>query len=175
MRPPSLQARVFPESIVSDVMHLTALAIGTRMPSWVEEGVATYTKRLPGHIVFRFQELPAAQRSSGSDVAKQKAKEGERLIKALREPGYCVALDERGKSWTSVELAGQLDNWLGNYSQVAFMIGGADGLADCCIERADRVWSLSALTLPHALVRVLLAEQIYRAWTVLQGHPYHRD
>ncbi|MDP6436142.1 MAG: 23S rRNA (pseudouridine(1915)-N(3))-methyltransferase RlmH [Gammaproteobacteria bacterium] len=156
-------------------MQLTALVIGTRMPSWVEEGVATYTKRLPRHIALSFRELPAAQRSSGSDVSKQKALEGERLLKALPEPAYCVALDEHGKSCTSVALAGQLEDWLASHSQVAFMIGGADGLAEPCMERADRIWSLSPLTLPHALVRVLLAEQIYRAWTVLQGHPYHRD
>lgn len=156
-------------------MQLTALAIGTRMPAWVEEGVATYTRRLPRHIALSFRELPSVQRSAGSDVEKQKAREGQSLLKALREPGLCIALDENGTSWTSVELAAQLENWLANHSQVNFMIGGADGLADSCIERADRVWSLSSLTLPHALVRVLLAEQIYRAWTVLQGHPYHRD
>jgi 23S rRNA (pseudouridine1915-N3)-methyltransferase len=93
----------------------------------------------------------------------------------MREPSYCIALDEHGESYSSVELAGQLEDWLGNHSQVNFLVGGADGLADHCLQRADRVWSLSSLTFPHALVRVVLAEQIYRAWTVLQGHPYHRD
>jgi 23S rRNA (pseudouridine1915-N3)-methyltransferase len=86
-----------------------------------------------------------------------------------------VALDERGKSWSSTDLAQQLEGWLGNHARVSFMIGGADGLAEACTERADRIWSQSSLTLPHALVRVVLAEQIYRAWTLLQGHPYHRD
>lgn len=156
-------------------MQLTALAIGTRMPSWVEEGASTYIKRLPSHIEFRFQELSASPRRPGTNVARLKATEGDRLMKALREPGYCIALDERGRSCTSVEFAQQLEGWLGSYSQVTFMIGGADGLADRCIERADRIWSLSPLTLPHALVRVVLAEQIYRAWTLLQGHPYHRN
>jgi len=156
-------------------MQLTALAIGTRMPAWVDEGVGTYIKRLPRHIAFSIQELAPAQRSAGSTVAKQKTTEGERILKALPEPCYCVALDERGKSWSSKDLAGQLEGWLGNHGRVSFMIGGADGLAAACTERADRIWSLSSLTLPHALVRVVLAEQIYRAWTLLQGHPYHRD
>jgi 23S rRNA (pseudouridine1915-N3)-methyltransferase len=156
-------------------MQLTALAIGTRMPAWVDEGVSTYSKRLPRHIGFSIHELSAAQRSSGSTVAKQKKIEGERILKALQQPCYCVALDERGKSWSSTDLAQQLEGWLGNHARVSFMIGGADGLAEACTERADRIWSLSSLTLPHALVRVVLAEQIYRAWTLLQGHPYHRD
>ena len=124
-------------------MQFTVLAIGTRMPSWVDEGVSTYLKRLPRHIKFSFQELPAARRGTGTNAAKQKVTEGDRLMKALREPGYCVALDERGKTWTSVELAKQLEDWLGSHSQVTFMIGGADGLADQCIDRADRIWSLS--------------------------------
>ena len=156
-------------------MHIHALAIGTRMPAWVQDGVSNYQKRLPRHIDFGFQELPAAQRSSGTNPEKQKQKEGELMLKALHEPSYVIALDERGKSWTSVELARQLENWLANQPRVALLIGGADGLADSCRQRADDTWSLSPLTLPHALVRVVLAEQIYRAWTLVQGHPYHRE
>jgi 23S rRNA (pseudouridine1915-N3)-methyltransferase len=156
-------------------MHINALAIGTRMPGWVEDGVRNYQKRLPRHVDLTFQELPAAQRSSGTTPEKQKKKEGELMLKALHEPAYVIALDERGKSWTSVELARQLESWLANQPRVALLIGGADGLADSCKQRADYTWSLSPLTLPHALVRVVLAEQIYRAWTLVQGHPYHRE
>jgi 23S rRNA (pseudouridine1915-N3)-methyltransferase len=156
-------------------MHITALAIGTRMPGWVDEGVLNYQKRLPRHVELTFQELPAAQRSAGGTADKYKQKEGESMLKALREPAYVIALDERGKSWTSKQLAEQLENWLANHSRVTLMIGGADGLADSCKQRADCSWSLSPLTLPHALVRVVLAEQIYRAWTLVQGHPYHRE
>ena len=101
--------------------------------------------------------------------------EGERLLKAISPAAYVIALDEHGESWGSKDLAHQLETWLGNYSNVALMIGGADGLADSCKQRADRIWSLSPLTLPHTLVRVLLSEQLYRAWTLLQGHPYHRE
>ncbi len=156
-------------------MRITALAIGTRMPGWVDEGVRTYQKRLPRHIDLTFQELPAAQRGKGSNPEKQKQKEGERMLKALREPVYVIALDEHGKSWTSMELARQLEHWLAKQPRVALLIGGAEGLAQNCKQRADHIWSLSPLTLPHALVRVVLAEQIYRAWTLVQGHPYHRD
>ncbi len=145
------------------------------MPNWVEEGVRNYQKRLPRHVDLTFQALPAAQRSSGSTQEKQKQKEGELMLKALHEPTYVIALDEHGKNWTSVELARQLESWLANQPHVTVLIGGADGLADSCKQRADYTWSLSSLTLPHALVRVVLAEQIYRAWTLVQGHPYHRE
>lgn len=156
-------------------MRLTALAVGTRMPTWVIEGVQTYTKRLPRHIELQFHELPAAQRTSGSTPEKLKQKEGDHMLKAMPGSAHVIALDEHGKSWSSTGLAAQLENWMANYPNVVFLIGGADGLAENCKQRADELWSLSPLTLPHALVRVVLAEQIYRAWTLVQGHPYHRD
>jgi 23S rRNA (pseudouridine1915-N3)-methyltransferase len=156
-------------------MHITALAIGTRMPGWVDDGVQNYQKRLPRHIDLTFRGLPAAQRGAGTNAEKLKQKEGATLLKALREPAYVIALDERGKSWSSTELSAQLETWLASQPNVALLIGGADGLAQDCLQRADHVWSLSPLTLPHALVRVVVAEQIYRAWTLVQGHPYHRE
>ena len=97
------------------------------------------------------------------------------MLKALPDPAYVIAFDEHGKNWSSTGLATQLESWMANYPHVVFLIGGADGLAESCKQRADQLWSLSALTLPHALVRVVLTEQIYRAWTLIQGHPYHRD
>jgi 23S rRNA (pseudouridine1915-N3)-methyltransferase len=156
-------------------MRITALAIGTRVPAWVNDGVSIYQKRLPRHIELTFKELPAAQRGGNTRPEKQKQKEGEQMLKALRDPVYTIALDERGESWSSPELAQQLELWLANHPNVALLIGGADGLAESCRQRADHTWSLSSLTLPHALVRVVVAEQLYRAWTLLQGHPYHRD
>ena len=96
------------------------------------------------------------------------------MLKSLPDNAYVVALDERGKSWSSKELSSRLEGWMTHEPHVIFLIGGADGLADSCKQRADQLWSLSELTLPHALVRVVLAEQIYRAWTLVQGHPYHR-
>jgi 23S rRNA (pseudouridine1915-N3)-methyltransferase len=156
-------------------MRLTVCAVGTRVPGWVEEGVKTYRKRLPRHLELNFREVPAPRRSSGTTAARQKQQEGELIMKALPAQAYVIALDEHGSNWTSSELARQLEDWQGSHAIVAFMIGGADGLSDSCKQRADRLWSLSSLTLPHALVRVLLTEQLYRAWTVTQGHPYHRE
>jgi len=156
-------------------MRLTAFAVGTRMPGWVNEGVTTYQKRLPRHVQLEFREFSPAQRSAGVTAERAIHREGEQLLKALPDGAHLIALDERGRQWSSMDLARQLESWLAVQPEVVFMIGGADGLAAACKDRADSLWSLSALTLPHALVRVVLAEQIYRAWTLVQGHPYHRE
>lgn len=145
------------------------------MPAWVSEGVRVYQKRMPRHLQLEFRELPAAQRSAGSTPDMLRQKEGDAMLRAVSDQACVIALDERGTSWTSSQLAAQLQHWMANYPQVAFLIGGADGLAEACKRRANTVWSLSPLTLPHALVRIVLAEQIYRAWTLVQGHPYHRE
>jgi len=145
------------------------------MPAWVTDGVQTYTKRLPRHVQLEFREFAAAQRATGISADKLRAKEGDLLLKAVPPDAHVVALDEHGDSWSSTQLASQLEGWLANQPKVFFMIGGADGLSAECKQRANRLWSLSALTLPHALVRVVLAEQLYRAWTLTQGHPYHRQ
>jgi 23S rRNA (pseudouridine1915-N3)-methyltransferase len=145
------------------------------MPGWVKEGVTTYQKRLPRHVQLEFREFSPAQRSAGVTAERAIHREGEQLLKALPDGAHLIALDERGRQWSSMDLARQLESWLAAQPQVVFMIGGADGLAPACKDRADSLWSLSALTLPHALVRVVLTEQIYRAWTLVQGHPYHRE
>jgi len=145
------------------------------MPGWVSTGVDNYTRRLPRHLELHFREIPSAQRSANTAADKTRESEAELLLKAVPRSAHLIALDERGTEFTSRQLAEQLEGWLANYSDVAFLVGGADGLADRCRQKADRVWSLSKLTLPHALVRVVLAEQIYRAWTLVQGHPYHRE
>ncbi|MBT8422626.1 MAG: 23S rRNA (pseudouridine(1915)-N(3))-methyltransferase RlmH [Gammaproteobacteria bacterium] len=156
-------------------MRINVLAVGTRMPSWVTTGTDTYVKRLPRHIDLRFTEIPAAPRTSGATPQKILTKEGDALLKAARDADYVIALDERGKSWNSRQLADELQIWMNEYPRVALLVGGADGLDPRCRAAAQRTWSLSALTLPHPLVRVVLAEQLYRAWTLLQGHPYHRE
>ena len=156
-------------------MQISVVAVGTRMPAWVNDGVDTYRKRLPRHIELEFREISAAQRSGGRTPDQQIRKEGEAMLKAVPEHAYTIALDERGEMWSSRELAAHLESWMANHPRVALLIGGADGLSDQCRERAARAWSLSPLTLPHALVRVVLAEQLYRAWTLVQGHPYHRE
>ncbi len=156
-------------------MEINLLAIGTRMQSWVYEGFETYKNRLPRHIDLQLTEIPAGTRTAQGNVANAIEKEGEQQLRRLKPGGLVIALDETGKQWRSTELAEQLQTWLDDYSQVALMIGGPDGLSDACRQRAGQSWSLSHLTLPHGLVRVVLAEQIYRAWTILQGHPYHRS
>ncbi|MGH8501307.1 MAG: 23S rRNA (pseudouridine(1915)-N(3))-methyltransferase RlmH [Gammaproteobacteria bacterium] len=154
-------------------MRLRLLAVGTRVPDWVSAGFQDYARRLPPQWGFSLKEIPASKRRP-PDPARCKADEGARLLAALTTPARVIALDERGRAWRTEDLALRLEAWLQSGQDVAFMIGGPDGLAPVCLERADERWSLSALTLPHALVRVIVAEQLYRASTMLRNHPYHR-
>jgi 23S rRNA (pseudouridine1915-N3)-methyltransferase len=150
------------------------LAVGERMPRWVEEVVADYARRLPTHLKLAVQAVAAGHRGAGGGAQAVQA-EGERLAQALRPGEFAVALDERGREFTTLQLAGWLDRRLQEGRDLAFLIGGPDGLAAAVLERCELRWSLSQLTLPHPLVRVVLAEQLYRAHTVLSGHPYHRE
>lgn len=156
-------------------MRITVLAVGTKMPAWVEAGVKEYARRMPRQIQFEIKEIAPGQRSARGDVVAAQEHEAEQLLKRAKGADLLIALDERGSQWSSTQLASEMSTWLNEYPNVAIMIGGPDGLTEACRQRADKLWSLSALTLPHGMVRVLLAEQIYRAWTIVQGHPYHRD
>lgn len=155
-------------------MRVRLLAVGQRMPGWISEGFTEYTRRLKPRLPLELVEIPAPKRGSG-DVARAMAEEGRNILAALRPSDHVVALDERGKMRTSVELS----RWLGQRMQsgedLSFLVGGADGFAPEVMSRAHERWSLSPLTLPHALVRVVFAEQLYRAVTLLDGHPYHRE
>ncbi len=151
------------------------LAVGNRMPDWIDQGFETYRRRLPPQCELRLQEIPATRRGSRADVGVAKVREGERLLKLARKADRVVALDEHGSEWTTSQLARRLQDWQQTCSTLALLVGGPDGLSDDCLAASNECWSLSRLTLPHALVRVLVAEQLYRAWTLLQGHPYHRD
>ncbi len=146
------------------------------MPAWVQTGFAEYTKRMPKECQVILLELPAAKRLKTTNVQKIKQEECQTIQKALaKHPGaLVVALDERGKPWSTAGLAGELEQWLGSGQDVMLLIGGPDGLDSACLQAATQKRSLSALTLPHPMVRVLLAEQLYRAWSVLNNHPYHR-
>jgi 23S rRNA (pseudouridine1915-N3)-methyltransferase len=155
-------------------MRVTLVAVGQRMPAWVNEGYGEYAKRLRPRLPLELVEIPAAKRGSG-DLARAMAEEGKKLLAALRPQDHVVALDERGKSRTSLELSRWLGDRLQSGKDLAFLVGGADGHAPEVLARANERWSLSTLTLPHALVRVLFAEQLYRAVTLLDGHPYHRE
>lgn len=144
------------------------------MPGWVTEGCQEYTRRLPPELALEWCEIPLGKRSRNQPVARAIAEEGERLLKATGRDDQVVALDVKGRSLTTEALAGQLAQWQQAARPLTILVGGPDGLSQACLARADMRWSLSELTLPHPLVRIVLAEQLYRAWTVLSGHPYHK-
>ncbi|MEP3856741.1 MAG: 23S rRNA (pseudouridine(1915)-N(3))-methyltransferase RlmH [Porticoccus sp.] len=155
-------------------MRLRILAIGTKMPDWVESGCNEYLKRLPPELRIEVVELPLGKRGKGADIQRAILREGEAMLKAIGERDQVIALEVQGKSWSTGDLAVNLQHWQGSGDNVSLLVGGPDGLAPACLARADSRWSLSPLTLPHPLVRVLLAEQLYRAWSINAGHPYHR-
>jgi 23S rRNA (pseudouridine1915-N3)-methyltransferase len=155
-------------------MKLNLLAVGTKMPAWVTAGYEEYAKRMPRDCELQLHEIAPAKRGKSGSAAQWMREEGERIMAAIPNNHHVVALDVKGKSWTTEDLAQQLENWQADGRDISLVVGGPDGLADACLQRADQKWSLSALTLPHPLVRIVLAEQLYRAWTVTQNHPYHR-
>ena len=144
------------------------------MPRWVQEGYAEYAKRLPPECALRLVEVPPGKRGKNADVARIMRDESERLLAAIPKGATVVALEVGGRSWSTERLAERLDSWMGGGQDVALLVGGPDGLTDAARSAAGQLWSLSPLTLPHPLVRVVLAEQLYRAWSILRNHPYHR-
>ena len=152
--------------------RLRLLAVGTRMPGWVQLGFEEYRKRLPRDCALELREIPLARR--GADTVRAVQEEGEALLGALAGDEYVVAMEVGGKAIDTPGLAGILGRWRDEGRRAAFLVGGPDGLSAACRVRADATWSLSRLTLPHPLVRIVLAEQLYRAWSLLAGHPYHR-
>lgn len=156
-------------------MKLKLLAVGTRMPDWVEAGCLEYSKRMPPELRIQSLDIPLGARSKSQSVAKAVEAESLGLLKVINNNDFVVALDVLGKPMSTEKLAKQLRNWQMNGQDVCFMIGGPDGLSKECIARANMRWSLSDLTMPHPLVRVILMEQLYRAWTINANHPYHRS
>lgn len=156
-------------------MRISIVAVGTKMPGWVVEGVAQYSKRLPREWQLQWLEIALAKRARDSSAEKVCRAEGEQLLKAVPSGDRVVALDVRGKRLTTEQLAQQLSQWQMSAENYSILIGGPDGLSPEVLQRADSRWSLSDLTLPHPLVRILLAEQLYRAWTITVNHPYHRS
>ncbi len=155
-------------------MQIHLIAVGTRMPGWVDEGYAEYARRLPRECSLKLVEIPLAQRSKSRPVARAVSEEGRRMEAAIGAGHRVVALDVEGRGWSTPQLAARLRDWMQDGRNVSLLVGGPDGLADNCLQAAEQRWSLSPLTLPHPLVRVLLAEQLYRAWSLNAGHPYHR-
>ncbi len=144
------------------------------MPSWVKQGYEEYAKRMPRECSLVLKEIPAGKRGKNSDVQRIIRDEGERMLAAIPKGCHVVTLDVPGKAWTTPELAQAMRGWLDGGQDIALLIGGPEGLADAAKQLAKQSWSLSNMTLPHPLVRIVVAEQIYRAWSILNHHPYHR-
>lgn len=158
-------------------MKIRLIVVGTKAPGWVKEGYDDYAKRMPTGMKLTLEEVPVPGRHPtrhGGDVDRRKEAEAEKLLGRLGRHDHVVALDERGQQLSTSQLAQRVDHWRQQGNNVALLIGGADGLAQRCIARSNETWSLSRLTFPHAMVRVIVAEQLYRAHTLLSGHPYHR-
>ncbi len=155
-------------------MKCRLIAAGTRLPDWVNDGFREYQKRLRTPLTLDLIEIPVATRRPGENPKRAIAREGEAMMTAIGRDDYVVALEIVAKSMSTPEVAAWLGERLRAGRPLALLIGGPDGLAETCRQRADQSWSLSPLTLPHALVRVVLAEQIYRAMSLMAGHPYHR-
>jgi 23S rRNA (pseudouridine1915-N3)-methyltransferase len=155
-------------------MKCRLLAAGTRLPEWVNTGFQEYQKRLRAPLVLELEEIPVAARRAGENPGRAVAREGQRMLASISPKDYVVALEIAGTAMSTEKLSSWLGERLRDGKPLAFLIGGPDGLAPECLKRADQSWSLSPLTLPHALVRVVVAEQIYRAMSLTAGHPYHR-
>ncbi|HIO28262.1 MULTISPECIES: 23S rRNA (pseudouridine(1915)-N(3))-methyltransferase RlmH [Marinobacter] len=155
-------------------MRLRLVCVGQKMPEWVSQGYNEYARRMPPELSLDLVEIPLAHRGKNPDIPRLMQREGDAILSALGPRDRVIALEVGGRNWSTEKLAGQLENWQLDGRDVSFLVGGPDGLADICRDRADQLWSLSALTLPHPLVRILLAEQLYRAWSVTRNHPYHR-
>jgi len=144
------------------------------MPRWVEDGFSDYAKRMPPECRITLVEIPAGRRGKHADLARLRRDEAARQLAAIPRGAHVVALEVDGRAWSTEQLAGQLDGWLRQGRDTALLVGGPEGLDPTARAAAAAAWSLSPLTLPHPLVRVLVAEQLYRAWSILQNHPYHR-
>jgi len=155
-------------------MRARLISVGERMPAWVADGFAEYRKRLSRELPLELVEIALGQRGKGRDAARAIADEGAAVLAALPKDVHVVALDGRGKPWSSEQLAEQLAAWRMSGRDLAILIGGPDGHAADVLARADQRWSLGPLTLPHMLVRLIVAEQLYRAMSINAGHPYHR-
>lgn len=156
-------------------MKIKIIAVGAKMPGWVNQGVQEYQKRMPGHYNISFQEIALGKRGKGMDLKRAIEQESKAMLAAIGEFDTVIALDVLGKSWSTEQLADELKEWELAGQTVCLLIGGPDGLSQDCLQRANKKLSLSALTLPHPLVRVVLMEQLYRAWSINANHPYHRQ
>jgi len=156
-------------------MQIYVIAVGNKAPGWVESGVNEYLARMPRECNVRLITVATTKRSKNISIAQAQEREQEKLIKVTPDHCYRIALDEKGVVWSTHKLAKKLEAWLQNTPAVTLYIGGPDGFTATFLDNVDLVLSVSALTMPHMLVRLVLVEQLYRAWAVINGHPYHRE
>ncbi|MBT0586531.1 23S rRNA (pseudouridine(1915)-N(3))-methyltransferase RlmH [Alteromonas oceanisediminis] len=156
-------------------MRIHIVAVGNKMPNWVSEGSHEYLRRFPADCSVSITEITPGKRGKNADIPRVLQKEGELMLAAVPKNNRIVSLEVTGRPWTTPQLAEQLAKWQMDGRDVSLLVGGPEGLAPSCVAAAEQRWSLSPLTLPHPMVRVLLAESLYRAWSVNQNHPYHRE
>ncbi len=156
-------------------MQLQIISIGQKMPAWVDDACADYQKRLPRELNIQWNTLPLAQRKARDSVERLRRQEADQISQKISPGSYNLALDETGKQWRSQDWAKQLEGWMQQYPRINFIIGGPDGLSRELLKSCDAKVSFGKMTMPHALVRVVLIEQLYRAWSITRGHPYHRE
>ena len=155
-------------------MRIRLISVGSRMPGWIEDGYREYSRRLGQDVRLELIEVPLGRRSKSSDISRLQEKEATQMLAAIGQGDIVVSLEIMGKPWSTEQLADKMGGWLHSGCNISLLIGGPEGLHSRCMQRADLRWSLSPLTLPHPLVRVVVAEQVYRAWSILQNHPYHK-
>ena len=155
-------------------MGIRLISVGSKIPAWVDEGFQEYSKRLSRGPGLELIELPLAHRGKNPDIKRLMQQEGDAILKHIKPSDWVVAMEVKGHDWTTEKLAQNLQSWQDEAKQVVLLVGGPDGLSESCRQRANQQWSLSRLTLPHPMVRVIVAESLYRAWSLNTGHPYHR-
>lgn len=155
-------------------MRIRLLTITHKSPSWIQEGYEEYAKRLPASCALELVEIAAEKRTANADLARIAVREGEKMLAQIKPNHRVIALDVKGKLWSTEQLSERLAEWQQDGRNIDLLVGGPEGLAAACLQKAEEKWSLSPLTFPHILVKLIVAEQIYRAHSILQNHPYHR-
>ncbi len=156
-------------------MKIQLVAVGVKMPAWVEQGFTEYCRRFPNDMPLSLTEIPAGKRGKNADIKRILQKEGELTLNAIPKGNKIVTLEVTGAPWDTPKLAQNMQKWQMDGRDISLLIGGPEGLAPECIQRSEQKWSLSSLTLPHPLVRIIVAESLYRAWSINNNHPYHRE
>jgi 23S rRNA (pseudouridine1915-N3)-methyltransferase len=155
-------------------LNIELLAAGTKPPDWIQEGVSQYQKRMRRECTLEIREIAIAKRGKNDSTEQFRQEEEKRIRQHIKKGARIISLDSGGTMMSTEELSQKLKRWMREYGRIQMLVGGPDGLSQGCLDMADESWSLSRLTFPHFLVRVLVAEQLYRAWSLLNNHPYHK-